>query len=239
MPSFSSFNKYSKSGALFQDESCVSFFRRLCFSPDGSLLFMPVGLDRLGRPALHVATRNALNSPTPMFTLAGFDKPVIAIRCCPLLFEKCQAKDEESSQTCFISLPYRILIAVMTMDRVYIFDTEHKEPIWCVSGLHYAALTDISWSCDGRFLIVTSVDGFCSLLELEPMDIGSCPLSSQSDTIASIQNSLLSRGGSTPQLDNAPPSSDPDLVFSDAPCIGNAINQLIPKKRSLLSEAVE
>lgn len=208
--SFAAFNKFSKSGSLFQDESCVSFFRRLSFSPDGSLLFLPVG-QRNGKPALHVVARCHLNNAVPSFSISCFEKPVIAVKCSPIYYERCH------NDRGLLSLPYRMIIAVMTMDSVFIFDTESKEPIWSVTGLHYGTLTDLSWSCDGRRIMVTSTDGFCSLIELEEHDLLSHPLAEQPRKVPIVQDV---------------PSSEPDLL----PARNNRINQLIPKKRSLLSE---
>lgn len=228
-PTFSPFNKFSRSGSLFQDESCVSFFRRLSFSIDGSLLFMPVGLQN-GKPALHICPRNMLASHhgAPLFSLSCFDKPVIAVRCSPVLFEKCS---EFEGGNGLLALPYRMLIAVLTLDRLFIFDTEHREPLWSVSGLHYGSLTDVSWSADGRLLVITSTDGFCSLVELEPEDLFSHPLSNQQDVMEELTSKLLGRV----VVGSVEMSSEPDISVACCPP-EVTINQVIPRKRSVLSE---
>lgn len=45
-------------------------------------------------------------------------------------------------------------------------------PLAVVSGLHYAALTDCCWSADGRLLMVTSTDGYCSFFVLDDATLG-------------------------------------------------------------------
>lgn len=234
IPAFSAFNKLSK-GSLFQDDSCVSFFRRGCFSPEGTLLFLPVGLSETGQNAFHVLPRNQFGNPAPLFTLAGFDKPVIAIRCCPVLFERRLVDDP------IIDIPYRIVFAVMTMDSIYIFDTEQPGCIWSIGGLHYAALTDISWSADGRKLMVSSVDGFCSLIEMGPDDLGSTGIRDKSQVLSMLKSRIFQARPQSLEL----ASSEPDIRDHEIPTHNimsssmSSINQLIPKKRSMLSESIQ
>jgi hypothetical protein len=45
-------------------------------------------------------------------------------------------------------------------------------PFAQVSQIHYLRLTDISWSPDGRLLIVTSTDGFATFITFEANEIG-------------------------------------------------------------------
>lgn len=45
-------------------------------------------------------------------------------------------------------------------------------PFAIISNIHYARLTDITWSADGRILIVSSVDGFCTLITFEADELG-------------------------------------------------------------------
>lgn len=45
----------------------------------------------------------------------------------------------------FFKLPYRVIFALATLNSLYIYDTESLPPIAIFAGLHYAAITDISW----------------------------------------------------------------------------------------------
>ncbi|TFK73115.1 hypothetical protein BDN72DRAFT_814927 [Pluteus cervinus] len=62
------------------------------------------------------------------------------------------------------ALPYRMLFAVVTMDTVTIYDTQQAGPICLLTKLHYDEFTDMSWSPDGQCLILTSRDGYCTIV---------------------------------------------------------------------------
>ena len=84
------------------EETFSSFFRRLTFSPDGSLLFTPAGQYRVvhGPDAprqpdqiintVYVYTRAGLNKP-PVAYLPGHKKPSVAVKCSPVFYTLRQA----------------------------------------------------------------------------------------------------------------------------------------------------
>ncbi|KAF9531090.1 WD40-repeat-containing domain protein [Crepidotus variabilis] len=65
------------------------------------------------------------------------------------------------------ALPYRLLFAVVTMDTVAIYDTQQSGPICLLTKLHYDEFTDMSWSPDGQCLILSSRDGYCTLIAFD------------------------------------------------------------------------
>ncbi|KAG6835054.1 hypothetical protein H0H93_005249 [Arthromyces matolae] len=65
------------------------------------------------------------------------------------------------------TLPYRMLYAVLTMDTVTIYDTQQAGPVCLLTKLHYDEFTDASWSPDGQCLIVSSRDGYCTLVTFD------------------------------------------------------------------------
>lgn len=79
---------------IYASEALPSFFRRLTFSPDGSLLFTPAGQYRLTQSAhgedvintVYIYTRAGLNKP-PVAFLPGHKRPSIAVRCSPVLYQ--------------------------------------------------------------------------------------------------------------------------------------------------------
>ncbi|CAM8922002.1 unnamed protein product [Rhodiola kirilowii] len=162
---------------LFLDETLPSFFRRLSWSPDGSFLLVPAGSYKLS-PATdpinsaYIFSRRDLSRPAIYLPSAG--KPVIAVRFCPVVFSL-----RGSNQSQLFKLPYRFIFAVATLNSVYVYDTESVPPIAILAGIHYAAITDISWSPDGKFLAISSQDGYCSLIELENEELGSPVASSE------------------------------------------------------------
>lgn len=78
---------------IYASETLPSFFRRLTFSPDGSLLFTPAGQYRLSQTnhddvvnTVYIYTRAGLNK-APVAFLPGHKKPSIAVRCSPILYQ--------------------------------------------------------------------------------------------------------------------------------------------------------
>eukprot|EP01112_Ceratiomyxa_fruticulosa_P019530 TRINITY_DN6412_c0_g2_i1.p1 TRINITY_DN6412_c0_g2~~TRINITY_DN6412_c0_g2_i1.p1 ORF type:complete len:577 (-),score=131.74 TRINITY_DN6412_c0_g2_i1:88-1818(-) len=214
---------------LFLDENMNTFFRRLCWSPDGALLFTPAGMFKANKDsgatnASYIFSRPGSNptsiAPNLLVHLPS-TKPVIVIRCNPCLFklkdstnstansinsnskdttnnsnnsvrdEDTKMEDVEDSEkgnsqqgvdnehpNSFFKLSYRIVFAVATLDTVVIYDTQHAHPLCYVTDIHYAALTDLAWSKDGRTLVVSSKDGYCSIISFEENELG-VPLSSE------------------------------------------------------------
>jgi len=172
---------------MFCDQDTPLFFRRLCWSPEGSFLLCPAGVHQSYKeaeamPEMFQTTEAAAasgvaaysayvigreNLGEPLLQLAGFSKPVTAIRCCPVLFQRIA-----STEPAALDLPYRIVFAVMSLDVIRIYDTQHKHPICHIGGLHYAHLTDIGWVHDGSKLMVSSADGYCSLITFEAGELG-------------------------------------------------------------------
>ncbi|SPO07648.1 related to chromatin assembly complex, subunit p60 [Cephalotrichum gorgonifer] len=83
---------------LYANETLTSFFRRLTFTPDGSLLLTPSGqyqsqhqTDKDSKPTyevintVYIYTRGGINKP-PIAHLPGHKKPSVAVRCSPLFY---------------------------------------------------------------------------------------------------------------------------------------------------------
>jgi len=114
----------------------------------------------------------AHDTSKPALQLPGFKKPVVSIRCCPLLFERMEGEST-------FDLPYRIVFAVASQDAVCFFDTQHSYPLATVTGLHYHHITDIAWTnptaqddAKGLALAVSSADGFCSFINFPEGELG-------------------------------------------------------------------
>lgn len=88
-----------KNTNLYANETYTSFFRRLTFAPDGSLLFTPAGQYKTSQPSLidgvrsvddvintvYIYSRAGLNKP-PIAHLPGHKKPSIAVKCSPIFY---------------------------------------------------------------------------------------------------------------------------------------------------------
>ncbi|KAI8054364.1 WD40-repeat-containing domain protein [Syncephalis plumigaleata] len=175
-----------KHTSMYENETLTSFFRRLSFTIDGSMLMTPAGLaaqtnsgcttstntandQQSNSSVTFLFTRNQLQH-APVAQLPTLRKPSVATRCSPVLY---RLRPNESS---FIQLPYRIVYAIASQDGVTIHDTQQMEPLAIIANMHYATLTDLSWSWDGRQLMFTSTDGYCSLVVFEEGELGE-PLS--------------------------------------------------------------
>lgn len=162
--------------SLYHPESLQSFFRRLAFSPDGSLLLTPLGLLKEGsreeedpgvvHHTVYVHTRASLSNP-PACYLSGFDKPAIAVRFSPILYKL----DLDTSELVF-DLPHKMIFAVATQNSVIVYDTEHFKPLGLLKNLHYSTITDITWSSNGKSIVITSAEGFCSIMLLSDGILG-------------------------------------------------------------------
>lgn len=199
-----------RSSYLYHNETFTSFFRRLTFSPDGSLLLTPSGVFSYNHPTeegktdettntVYIYTRAGLNRP-PVAHLPGLRKPSLAVSCSPVyytlrgqkkqtsyvtldsssaeeavggapLFDELDDKKEEVSAPAF-ALKYRMVYAVATQDSIIVYDTEQKQPLCIVSNLHYSTFTDLTWSPDGNNLLMTSTDGFCSVIIFDKGELG-------------------------------------------------------------------
>ena len=69
-------------------------------------------------------------------------------------------------------LPFRCVFAVCTTDTVTVYDTSSETPVAFAGGLHYAAITDAAWSPDGKTLVVSSSDGYCSVVQFTEAELG-------------------------------------------------------------------
>lgn len=88
-----------KNTNLYQNEAMTSFFRRLTFSADGSLLFTPSGTYKTSQAlgsdpmktvedvsnTVYIYTRAGFNKP-PVAHLPGHKKPSVAVKCSPILY---------------------------------------------------------------------------------------------------------------------------------------------------------
>lgn len=178
-----------KSVRMFSDDTMKSFFRRLTFSPDGRLLVVPAGcLENAHGEAIntvYIFVRDRFTRPVLYYPVGT--KTAIAVRFCPMLFSlrKLPRQNQELSElptseeneewknyeTVF-ALPYRMVFAVATENSVILYDTQQTRPFGFISNVHYHTLSDISWSYNGRLLVIASTDGYCTIVTFEEGELG-------------------------------------------------------------------
>ncbi|QBM86062.1 chromatin assembly factor 1 subunit B [Metschnikowia aff. pulcherrima] len=166
---------------LYHSENLQSFFRRLAFSPDGSLLIAPLGVfkyDSRKDSAPEGAVESNLTNTVYIYTRAGFSqppichlpglmKPAIAVAFNPIQYEL-----TDGSASSIFALPYKLVFAVATHDAVIVYDTERLQPLGMLTNLHYLTITDLCWNKDGKNLMISSAEGFCSLIVFESSVFG-------------------------------------------------------------------
>jgi chromatin assembly factor 1 subunit B len=84
----------------------------------------------------------------------------------PILY--CLPDDVES----FSGLAYKTVFCVLTENSILIYDTYHTKPLAMARGLHFSGLTDAIWTPNGRALIVSSSDGYLSVIQFEEGELG-------------------------------------------------------------------
>lgn len=171
------------------------------------------GKDATPQHCAFVMTKH--NFQAPALQLPGFKKPVVAIRCCPILFERMEGES-------LFDLPYRIVYAVASQDAVCFFDTQHTYPLATVTGLHYHHITDIAWTnpsavddTQGLALAVSSADGYCSFINFPRGELG--------DILAPHLVPALMRQHAT-----APQAAPSDAKGVAQPMVKRKIDQVTP-----------
>ncbi|KAK0205272.1 WD40 repeat-like protein [Desarmillaria ectypa] len=109
-------------------------------------------------PAISPLDATVLRPPTPAASKPGTPIHVGAVG---------SGNSVASTSGSVFALPYRMLFAVVTMDTVAIYDTQQAGPICLLTKLHYDEFTDASWSPDGQSLILSSRDGYCTLIAFD------------------------------------------------------------------------
>ena len=88
-----------KNANIYANDTLKSFFRRLTFTPDGSLLFTPAGQyqsqhkgpEESAKPlyevsnTVYIYTRGGINKP-PIAHLPGHKKPSVVVKCSPVYY---------------------------------------------------------------------------------------------------------------------------------------------------------
>ncbi|KAJ5174955.1 uncharacterized protein N7482_000832 [Penicillium canariense] len=112
-----------KNASIYANETFTSFFRRLTFAPDGSLLFTPAGQYKTSHVSatdsskttdeiintVYVYTRAGFNKP-PIAHLPGHKKPSVAVKCSPIYYTLKQGTQPVKNMTAmFPPLPDSIV----------------------------------------------------------------------------------------------------------------------------------
>ena len=225
-----------KQSKLFYDDTLKSYCRRLSFSPDGEVIVAPTGiLENESGKHINGSYLFSRHAPSkPVIFLPTNDKFTIAARFCPKLFQiqpllNTSEEDTDSKKepwekySNLFRLPYRMIFAVATEKFVLLYDTQQVLPFAKISNIHYTRLTDITWSDDGRLLVVSSTDGYCSLISFGEEELGGFydPTPAPSKETTPISKSSTPMREKTPDAskENSPCSKGSTPVKSKSPNI--------------------
>lgn len=185
---------------LFQDPSASSaFFRRLSFSPDGTLLVTPAGMYN-DMPLSHCFLRKNFSVPVCSFPVIEEGRSfAIAVRFCPVLFAP------GTSSEFLSNLPHKLVWAVATRESVHIYTSEQLTPVASFQHFHYDSLSDITWK-GASMLAIASLDGYISFVLLPEGQFGQ-PLGGADEEVESVEQTD-NAAADTPPLAEEQPRND-------------------------------
>ncbi|CAB9515465.1 Chromatin assembly factor 1 subunit FAS2 homolog [Seminavis robusta] len=180
---------------LYADEATHnSSFRRLAWTTDGAYLVTPAAVWHAAKGDSDSNDKNQTSFATYLFArhrfdepykvLYGLEKPSVVVRPSPVLYKlptsgvatesplKANCKENAACLSRNRGLPYRSVFAVLTTDSILVYDTHHTRPLSVVRGLHFASFSDCDWSNDGTKLVVSSLDGYISIISFENGEFG-------------------------------------------------------------------
>lgn len=115
----------------------------------------------------HIFLRSNLQKP--LAYLPTHDKFTHAVRFCPRRFT---LNEGPGCPENLFPFPYRLVFAIATQSTVILYDTQQLIPFAFLSEIHYTRISDVAWTADGRLLMISSTDGFCTFVTFGPEELG-------------------------------------------------------------------
>eukprot|EP01127_Copromyxa_protea_P009023 TRINITY_DN2093_c0_g1_i1.p1 TRINITY_DN2093_c0_g1~~TRINITY_DN2093_c0_g1_i1.p1 ORF type:complete len:975 (-),score=170.65 TRINITY_DN2093_c0_g1_i1:84-3008(-) len=145
-----------------------SYFRRMSWAPDGSVLFTSSGLHN----GHYVAPMVARSNWKPSQQLVGHTTNIVCCACTANAYESSDAKEIGT------------LIACGSKDgALSVWFTHSARPLLVFKDV-VKSIMDLAWSADGEHLFVSSMEGTVVVIKLPPL----CRKLSQEEFIESIKN---------------------------------------------------
>lgn len=148
-----------------------SQFRRTTWSPDGSFFIVPSGqLKRRDTDSFSFCSYIFNRKFKPVAALPCGKKPSVVASCCPVLFKRTPGVVIKNTP---MNQQHKSVWAIATSDSIFVYSSENPDtPMLVASDLHYFSVTDLAWSYDGRWLIASSRDGFCTIVSFAAGELG-------------------------------------------------------------------
>ncbi|KAI0634573.1 WD40 repeat-like protein [Trametes polyzona] len=172
---------------------------------------IPSGPQSTMMPSPALSATDSMQPPTPAASKPPTPVPIITPTPTASIF----------------SLPYRMLYAVATMDTVTIYDTQQAGPVCLLTKLHYDEFTDMTWSPDGQCLMLSSRDGYCTIVVFDEI------LPAHHTQQHTLQLQSIAHHHSLPLTNStaATPLSTPATHATTLPTL-SPVTPVIPAKRS-------
>ncbi|OJT03688.1 hypothetical protein TRAPUB_5716 [Trametes pubescens] len=172
---------------------------------------IPSGPQATMMPSPALSASDSMRPPTPAASKPPTPVPTIT----------------PSPNASIFSLPYRMLYAIATMDTVMIYDTQQAGPVCLLTKLHYDEFTDMSWSPDGQCLLLSSRDGYCTIVVFDEI----LPVHHTQQHTLQLQS--IAHHHSLPLTNStaATPLSTPSTHVAALPML-SPVTPVIPAKRS-------
>lgn len=188
----------------FIDDNVLTYFRRLTWSPNGEFLVLPSAKINQGFQTTHgivVYLRNSFEDPH--MVMFGLEHPSVAVSFNPHYFQSIEGTNNR-----------RMVFAVATTHQVVLYDTEQDVPIGVCMELHYSQITDLAWSPSGNTLVVSSTDGYCSIIYFDDGELG---------TVIPMATLIEAEGM---DIDVPPPAIMHMDVDDEKPCVPTVVDML-------------
>eukprot|EP00892_Ulva_mutabilis_P006835 jgi/Ulvmu1/4523/UM002_0249.1 len=150
--------------------------------------------------AAAIALFSRQNLTRPLALLPTITSASTCVRFCPVFFASAHAagseKEDDSQKQagkadgCAIDtaketatgasagsvspfrLGYKLVYAVGTTDSILLYDTDDVRPLAVLGAVHLKHITDLAWSPDGKYLVATSHDGYCTIVSFDVGELG-------------------------------------------------------------------
>jgi chromatin assembly factor 1 subunit B len=148
-----------KGGWLFRGDGASAFYRHVSFSPDATMLAVPCGwISATGASTdssncCYLFFRHVFQRPYRALCVTG-DAAVMGSKFSPVLYEGGGGWGPSE---------YSMALAVFSSEVIVLFSTALDKPVAQYSNMHYAPISDVSWCCDGKRIVVSSEDGACTI----------------------------------------------------------------------------
>jgi len=156
--------------ALFK-HNLITTSRKPGWSADGLLLCMVAGQSKdKAVDAVHVFHRSCLSKKVSTILLPE-SSHATAAAFNPMKLKLPEQGAEKGSIAERYGMCYRMLLAILCGQELFLFDTAKNEAALYWKDQDTQGFFDVHWSCDGRWLVISDVEGFITRVHVDQEDL--------------------------------------------------------------------